>query len=312
MENTIRFETVIITPKQAESWLELNKDNRKTSKKKIMEYANEIKNGRWRYTHQGIAFDKDGYLLDGQHRLQAIIDSGIALKTVVACGVDRGEFTILDRGFPRNLMVITGIEKYYTEIYTLLITFVLKHSTRPSPDDVYILHKILGTTVSQLKDSCNAKTKFYTSAPFRTAAIVAIKSGENQNYVFDCYKKLAYGSQTMPPVAFSIYKNHTTTGNSAWASRIEIYCKARFAFTEQNKNNRMIRINDLLQEQYEKEVSVLISDVMMQNPENRENELLKVIERKNLEIQREREIYLRVVSQNIQAEQVKLTMGAID
>jgi hypothetical protein len=33
--------------------------------------------GRFQVTHQGIGFDEDGQLTDGQHRLQGIVNSGV-------------------------------------------------------------------------------------------------------------------------------------------------------------------------------------------------------------------------------------------
>ena len=45
--------------------------------------------GDWSLTHQGIAFYDDGSLADGQHRLNAIVSSGVTVKMQVAYGVPR-------------------------------------------------------------------------------------------------------------------------------------------------------------------------------------------------------------------------------
>ena len=41
--------------------------------------ARDMKAGHWRLTHQGIAFDPAGVLIDGQHRLWAIVESDTTL-----------------------------------------------------------------------------------------------------------------------------------------------------------------------------------------------------------------------------------------
>jgi len=77
-----------ITPKMAENYLCFNRNNRGIRKGLVLQYARDMKSGNWKLTHQGIAFNCDGTLLDGQHRLLAIIESGVAVKMTVTRGVD--------------------------------------------------------------------------------------------------------------------------------------------------------------------------------------------------------------------------------
>ncbi len=81
-----KIETV--TPELADLWLtKHNNINRNLSQSTVDSYALDMKNGRWALTHQGIAFDTDGNLQDGQHRLWAIVLSGVTLQMNVARGV---------------------------------------------------------------------------------------------------------------------------------------------------------------------------------------------------------------------------------
>ena len=58
-----------ITPTMALNWLEhANTNNRKIIEAYVKKLARDMKAGRWRLTHEGIAFDPHGVLLDGQHR----------------------------------------------------------------------------------------------------------------------------------------------------------------------------------------------------------------------------------------------------
>ncbi len=70
-----------ITPELADLWLtKHNNINRNVSQQTVESYATDMKNGRWSITHQGIAFDTDGNLQDGQHRLWAVVFSGATVQ----------------------------------------------------------------------------------------------------------------------------------------------------------------------------------------------------------------------------------------
>lgn len=92
----MNISTETITPKQAEKYLQSNISNRPLRKLLVGQYAKDMMSGKWRLTHQGIAFNCDGTLLDGQHRLRAIIESGTTVRMVVARGVDSQSQLVMD------------------------------------------------------------------------------------------------------------------------------------------------------------------------------------------------------------------------
>ncbi len=79
---------VTITPAMAESWLQSNVKNRKQRKDGIAAYARDIAAGKWLLTGDSLKFDWFGNLIDGQHRLEAIVLAGKPIQTVVVWGVD--------------------------------------------------------------------------------------------------------------------------------------------------------------------------------------------------------------------------------
>src|SRR5437868_364193 len=97
-------EYVEITPEMARAWLLSRnpKSNRVMSETVYERYAKEMVDGEWKTTHQGIAFDREGNLLDGQHRLKAIIIADIAVKMLVIPGCDAETFDVLDCGHRRQ------------------------------------------------------------------------------------------------------------------------------------------------------------------------------------------------------------------
>ncbi len=81
-KGTGRMYTVImlVGPEQAIKWLEFNCRNRPLDEKHVKYLVAEMKAGRWKLTHEGIAFDINGILQDGQHRLWAIVLSSCTVE----------------------------------------------------------------------------------------------------------------------------------------------------------------------------------------------------------------------------------------
>lgn len=95
--------TIYVTPKLAHEWLSSrNKGNRSIGQGVAKRYAEAMKEGRWKLTHQGIAFDRDGLLLDGQHRLMAVILAQISVPFWIIPDCDRETFDVLDVGRRRT------------------------------------------------------------------------------------------------------------------------------------------------------------------------------------------------------------------
>ena len=107
---------VSITPEMAKEMLEKNMaNNRKINHDTVRRYARIMKAGGWNLTHQGIGFDEQGELIDGQHRLMAIVMANVPVKMLVTYGVKHtdGEALTIDMGRKRttlNIMQISGID----------------------------------------------------------------------------------------------------------------------------------------------------------------------------------------------------------
>jgi hypothetical protein len=104
-----RTEKIKITPAQAKRWLAQNTDsNRRLSDRTIEAYAREMKADRWELTHQGIAFNVTGELIDGQHRLSAIVLADVPITMMVTTGLPLEYNSPLDIGYNRTIAHITA------------------------------------------------------------------------------------------------------------------------------------------------------------------------------------------------------------
>jgi hypothetical protein len=62
----------------------------------------DLRAGRWRLNGEPIIFDSEGKLIDGQHRLVMVVESGMPILTLVVRGIDPAAFTTIDGGAKRT------------------------------------------------------------------------------------------------------------------------------------------------------------------------------------------------------------------
>ncbi len=106
----MRSRVQTITPARAAEWLEANTTNRPLSRPVVRGFAEAMRRGDWLVTHQGIAFDVNGVLVDGQHRLAAVIEADQPVEMTVFTDVAEGTFDVLDTGKRRNAADVLAIE----------------------------------------------------------------------------------------------------------------------------------------------------------------------------------------------------------
>ena len=93
---------VDMTPELASKWFDLARFNREINDTIVALYVRQIKEGLWRRTHQGIALTKAGVLIDGQHRLLAIIKTGQTVPMIVFVDEPEENFEFIDCGRNRS------------------------------------------------------------------------------------------------------------------------------------------------------------------------------------------------------------------
>jgi hypothetical protein len=100
-----------VTPEIAAKWLEGNTHNRPLNEAAIDRLVRDMQAGRWRLTHQGIAFDENDILIDGQHRLWAVVMSNVTVPMRVFFNESAANMAAVDTGHIRSnldVMDLTG------------------------------------------------------------------------------------------------------------------------------------------------------------------------------------------------------------
>lgn len=78
--------------------------NRSVADHTVAAYARDMMNDKWEITHQGIAIEAEtGLVIDGQHRLEAIIRSNTPQIMLVTIGVPGASKLVMDRGRVRSV-----------------------------------------------------------------------------------------------------------------------------------------------------------------------------------------------------------------
>lgn len=108
----LRMEVVEVTPGKAQMLLAAMPPQRPLAASRVTQLAKAIRAGRWQVTHQGLAFDEKGQLIDGQHRLTACVEADMPIRIVCAFNVPSSSVSAIDRGRIRVIaddLVMSGI-----------------------------------------------------------------------------------------------------------------------------------------------------------------------------------------------------------
>jgi len=140
IESNLKTITMLVTPAIAKEWLTKNKSNRKVKVNKVNQYKRDMQNGNWPVTHQGIGFFEDGNLADGQHRLLAIVESGISVYMQVSFGMNRSAAWVIDPPTGRrdeDRIKIGGLSDWIEKKHIAIIKMLMPNQTK-----TYSVHEI--------------------------------------------------------------------------------------------------------------------------------------------------------------------------
>lgn len=143
----LESKVINITPDMAREMLDKNmENNRRVNHDAVRRYARIMKAGGWNLTHQGIAFDEQDRLIDGQHRLQAIVLANVPVEMMVTYGVEHteGESLTIDMGRKRttlNIMQISGINDDVHKNMAGVVSSYMRYkmtnnSSAPEPSEI--------------------------------------------------------------------------------------------------------------------------------------------------------------------------------
>lgn len=138
---------MVVNPETSDFWLtNHNNINRNVQKASVLKEARDMTNGRWITTHEGIAFDWNGEAMDGQHRLLAIKESGLAQELLVVRGLDPAGRMVVNTGRPRrpaDILKLLGREGVTTNnvaVVRQIMNGLNRRATIPEIVDAWDIH----------------------------------------------------------------------------------------------------------------------------------------------------------------------------
>lgn len=247
----IKFTLETITPEQASKYLKANIDNRSVREDQVKKITRDMLSGVFEVNHQPIAFDKNGRLIDGQHRLLACAAAGVSFRTYVARYERYAATDIMvmqiDTNRPRNAKDILHVEKIDIELTRALMRArnVYGDTRVLSMSEIDVMYKRNYEVIQKVQAACGKRQyKVRTSAPVKAAIVLTVlKYPEIEEETLRLYADFVHMDdlQNMPPqlVAFLKYIQTNASGRMRWEDQI---VRAMQAFDPSRRHNKLSRI----------------------------------------------------------------------
>lgn len=228
---TTYSKVITITPKMAERCLSKNPNNRPLREGDIGVYAEDMRRGYWMLTHQGIAFDTLGNLIDGQHRLWAIIRASVPVLMRVTRGLPREWIKYIDNMTPRrfnNYSKFLGVDANHQDlaIARILEYGMLQRYPKLSINDQFSLVEKYKQGIEFGKSlHPNSKTRI---APVMSVVIMAWYSRDGIEGTLKRFIDVVNNGEGYEKKELAAKKLRDfllTTGAMSSTKRTEIYCK---------------------------------------------------------------------------------------
>jgi hypothetical protein len=268
MSNKPRSEIRTVTPEWAQQILNRHEESiakgkfrqRPLNIKTVKKYAIDMKAGNWALTGQGISFDNEGNLLDGQHRIAAVASSGVSLQMLVMWDLEpenNGVKTInlCDIGKNRSInqqLKINGVS-YYSEMgsgaRSLLVLSRGNIDTRPSIPQIIAVASLMENNMLNMLEILAAnnqkrKARGYIIAPLTLLATA--DKGAAELFAMEFNEMVNLG-KTSPVLHFARFLDRPThaKGGSEHAIKVmKALCSALYLYCNEKKVEQRITGND--------------------------------------------------------------------
>jgi hypothetical protein len=236
----------LVTPALAAFWLKRNVGNRTLRSQKVDEYRQAWERGEWMFTGQGVAFDWNGTLVDGQHRLTFIsgLPEGTVVPMSVTWGLDPRAFGALDRQIPRSAADVLRITRRMAACGRMLAEiYNYNQSFGITPQYLAPFIDWARDPFEALIDRCSSDPAVWSSAAFMAAAIVAIRTGSDREFVLSTYRALCLNDlDAMPPAAKAVVRQRLMGKLVKLPGKFDLFCRALRVFTDKGTEIQQIRV----------------------------------------------------------------------
>lgn len=262
----MKTELMNLTPQRARELLLMNTNNRAIRNSRVETLRASFERGEYVLSHQGIAFDEDGTVIDGQHRLTAIslLPDTFSFPMLVTRGLDRESvFRVVDAiQSKRTTADALNVSKPLGETANFLAR--LHNGTKSGITPTYVAPFVewVEDEVAELMAFCPTSSKTWSSAPMKAACILQMKTGRS-DYAKSIYRAMVLMDiDMMPPVARSMLKSWSNGNVRAAAGSYDLLLRAQKMFDQKFSKLSVVRVAD--QDAGIAEIRKLLEEEVMQ------------------------------------------------
>jgi hydrogenase maturation factor len=252
----------VITPKEATKIIEKsNIDNRKVRLHHVEWFSNLIKKGEWVLTHQGIAFDVNGRLVDGQHRILAIAKSGVDTPILVTRNLEPEAYNAIDTHSQRNMADVYKIHPKFAAFITTISKFK-GGSCGSKFNNNETLNVIKKTSHFFETLIFGANVRYFTSGGAISALLFTyVNNYSSQEYIASLYRNLKLLNYiALPPIGHAFAKSLALTKDFQTKNTV-LVPQLLYVFDPENESCTKIRsCSSEVMESFKKWISELIKD----------------------------------------------------
>lgn len=252
-----------ITPNIARQMLEKNVGNRPVSKDTVEHYARLMQNGEWSVTPDAIGFDITGRLINGQHRLMAIIKSNTAQTFFVVDNLPWNAFSVTDEGRKRSASDILSIGrkiKNCTTMASIIRSYVIlskgsrsehtgNKAIAPNNEQVlkkYDEHPYVFDKICDVAMRYNAKLNILKKSEIGSIfAYLVLDKNYRFDYVKYFFDELFYGNNGDYNISLlkeRLIKDRLNNYTIKYATKLSLIAKVWNAYVE-GKTYKVLRYN---------------------------------------------------------------------
>lgn len=264
-----KIELRVVTPEWAAAILEKHNQRvvdgksrqRPLSEKTVAQYSADMKAGNWGVTGQGISFDEESNLLDGQHRLAAVIKSGVSIQMIIIWDLDTHvskqikTIDVMDIGKKRQVaqqLKIDGFE-YYAEIGSaarcLLMLASGNIARSYSPPQVIAIANLMRnniTKIIQVLAKDNAPKPKYRGITVAPLVLLGTADPDTAEMFAIEFNEMANLAKTSPVLQYARFMERPSTvkgGDTYRLVAMSALASALFSYSN-SRRTEMIRGND--------------------------------------------------------------------
>lgn len=217
----MKFAEMVVTPEIATKFLKKNKkDNRHLREYHVASMAMAMRTHSWRNSPQPIAFDWNGNLIDGQHRLHAVIQAGVSVPMVIATECDPAVYAVLDLHAKKSAADLLHMPTQIVAIIKAAAAIVTGGWSAIQVDTV----ELGAFQLQKGMERIPAATSRGFAASSKIAFVLRrLEVPEEEDTLLEQYWKYNRGAQDMWPQLFAIRRTiHDKRSRSLTSGRLDV------------------------------------------------------------------------------------------